>query len=79
MILREGFDYEFSRLDPTGPHIDPCHLTVYELLMVKGADWEARPRLAESWEISDDGLRWRIRLRRGRFRPRGRDKPHCQT
>src|SRR5688572_19210457 len=39
LILREAFDYEFSRLDPTGPHIDPCHLAVYELLMVKGPDW----------------------------------------
>jgi peptide/nickel transport system substrate-binding protein len=65
LILREAFDYEFSRLDPTGPHIDPCHLAVYELLVVKGADWRARPRLAESWEVSEDGLRWRLRLRRG--------------
>jgi peptide/nickel transport system substrate-binding protein len=63
VILREAFDYEFSRLDPTGPHIDPCHLAVYELLMVKGPDWAPHPRLAESWEVSEDGLRWRIRLR----------------
>ena len=63
MILREAFDYEFSRLDPTGPHIDPCHLAVYELLMVKGPDWAPHPRLAESWDVSEDGLRWRIRLR----------------
>ncbi len=56
MILREAFDYEFSRLDPTGPHIDPCHLAVYELLMVKGPDWAPHPRLAESWEFSEDGL-----------------------
>ena len=65
MILREAFDYEFSRLDPTGPHIDPCHVAVYELLVVKGADWAPQPRLAESWEISDDGLEWRLRLRPG--------------
>jgi peptide/nickel transport system substrate-binding protein len=65
VILREAFDYEFSRLDPTGPHIDSCHLAVYELLMAKGPDWAPHPRLAESWEISDDALRWRIRIRPG--------------
>lgn len=65
MILREAFDYAFSRLDPTGPHIDPCHLAVYELLVVKGSDWGPHPRLAETWEISEDGLEWRIRLRPG--------------
>ena len=41
MILREAFDYEFSRLDPTGPHIDPATVAVYELLMVKDANWLA--------------------------------------
>jgi peptide/nickel transport system substrate-binding protein len=65
VILREAFDYEFSRLDPTGPHIDPCHVAIYELLVVKGPDWAPRPRLAESWEVSEDGLEWRFRLRPG--------------
>jgi peptide/nickel transport system substrate-binding protein len=65
MILREAFDYEFSRLDPTGPHIDPCHVAIYELLMVKGPDWRPHPRLAESWEVAQDRLEWRIRLRPG--------------
>ena len=65
MILREAFDYEFSALTPTGPHIDPCHVAVYETLVVKGPDWRARPRLAERWETSADGLEWRFRLRPG--------------
>jgi peptide/nickel transport system substrate-binding protein len=65
VILREAFDYECSQLSPTGPHIDPCHVAVYEMLVVKGPDWGAHPRLAESWEVSEDGLEWRVRLRRG--------------
>lgn len=63
MILREAFDYEFSRLDPTGPHIDPPHVAVYETLMVKGPDYRAWSGLAERWDVSADGLEWRVQLR----------------
>lgn len=66
MILREAFDYEFSRLDPRGgAHIDPPSVAVYETLMVKSPDGQPRPGLAHSWGTSDDGLEWRVRLRRG--------------
>lgn len=65
MILREAFDYEFSRLDPTGAHIDPPSVAVYETLMVKGPDWGPHAGIAESWQVSDDGLEWRVRLRPG--------------
>ena len=61
--LREAFDYEFSRLDPTGAHIDPPSVAIYEPLMAKGPDWTAQPSLAESWAVSDDGLSWRVRMR----------------
>ncbi len=63
--LREAFDYEFSRLDPTGAHIDPPSVAIYEPLMAKGPDWTAQPCLAESWAVSDDGLSWRVRMRPG--------------
>ena len=43
VILREAFDYEFSRLDPTGPHIDPATSPSTSCSMVKGADWPALP------------------------------------
>jgi peptide/nickel transport system substrate-binding protein len=65
MILREAFDYRFSRLDPTGDHIDPPSVAVYETLLAKGPDGEPRPLLAESWEVSEDGLEWTLRLRPG--------------
>lgn len=62
-ILREGFNYEFSRLDPTSVHIDPPSVAIYEPLIVKGPDWRAYPLLASGWEVSEDRLRWRFRLR----------------
>jgi len=65
VILREAFDYEFSRLDPTGEHIDPPSVAVYETVLAKGPDWGAHPLLADAWEMSADGLEWRVRLRPG--------------
>ena len=43
MILREAFDYPFSRLDPLGDHIDPPSVAIYETLVVKGPDWKGAP------------------------------------
>lgn len=63
MILREAFDYPCSSVTPTGEHIDPCHVAVYEPLVWKGDDWSAKPALATSWEISPDKLEWRFHLR----------------
>ena len=65
MILREAFDYPFSRLDPLGDHIDPPSVAIYETLVVKGPDWKGHPMLAEDWEVSGDGLEWRVRIRPG--------------
>ena len=48
MILHEGFDYPFSRLDPFGDHIDPPSVAIYETVVVKGPDGEAHPALADA-------------------------------
>jgi peptide/nickel transport system substrate-binding protein len=65
MILREGFDYPFSRLDPHGDHIDPPSVAIYETVVVKGPDGKAHPALADQWMVSDDKLTWRFHIREG--------------
>ncbi len=60
---REGFEYEFSLLDPHSAHIDPPAVAVYETLLTRGADGTPKPRLAQSWTVSDSGLSWDLKLR----------------
>ncbi len=64
-VLREAFDYRFSRLDPTGDHIDPPSVAIYEPVLVKGPDWRPHGSLALRWTTSADGLEWRFQLRPG--------------
>ena len=64
--MDEIFEYLFTRLDPVaGDHIDPPSLAIYETLLRKGPDGRPLPGLADSWRVSDEGCRWRLRLRRG--------------
>ena len=65
-VLREGYDYDFSRLDPaTGSHVDPAWCAVYETLAVNDRQGRPGPMLASGWRVSDDLLRWRFRIRAG--------------
>lgn len=65
-ILREGFEYRFSAIDPVaGAHIDPPSTAICETLVAKGPDGRAQPWLAARWEVSRDGLAWRFHLRPG--------------
>lgn len=65
-ILREGFDYDFSRADPaTGSHVDPAWCALYETLTVADASGRIGPLLAADWTEGDDGLSWRFRVRTG--------------
>ena len=66
-ILREGYDYDFSRADPTGAHVDPDWCAIYETVTVTGPeDGELGPMLAESWRQhpADERL-WCFRIRPG--------------
>lgn len=60
---REAFEYEFSTLDPHSAHVDPPAVGVYETLLVRGSDGLPRSRMAQSWDVSPDGLRWTLVLR----------------
>lgn len=64
-VLREAFDYPFSRLDPMGAHIDPPSIALYDTLLVKGHDRRGHPCLARVAEISEDRLAWTLELRDG--------------
>src|SRR5438874_8891671 len=64
--LREGYDYDFSRCDPTGAHVDPAWCAVYETVTICGPDGALGPMLAESWrEDPADERLWRFRIRPG--------------
>lgn len=67
-VLRAGM-----QTDPVGldPHLTNATATrnmmenVYDTLVMFDASGRIVPALAESWETSDDGLRWTFRLREG--------------
>jgi peptide/nickel transport system substrate-binding protein len=64
--LREGFDYDFSRCDPTGVHVDPAWCAVYETATIAGPDGEVGPMIAERWErATPDSPVWQFRIRPG--------------
>ena len=63
-VLREGYDYDFSRADPaTGAHVDPAWCALYETVVLADPSGTLGPMLAESWRSEADGLRWRFRIR----------------
>ena len=65
-ILREGYDYDFSRCDPTGAHVDPAWCAVYETVTVTGPDGTLGPMVAESWRQDPEREeQWRFRIRTG--------------
>lgn len=63
-ILREGYDYDFSRADPaTGAHVDPSWCAIYETIVLADPAGRLGPMLAESWRADEGGLAWRFRIR----------------
>lgn len=65
-ILREGFDYDFSRVDPAGgAHVDPPWCAIYETALVFDENSRPGPMLADGWRVDDDLLTWRLHVRPG--------------
>jgi peptide/nickel transport system substrate-binding protein len=66
--LRYANQGELKSLDPytVNETTTNAHLGhPYEGLTARGKDLKIEPGLAEKWEISDDGLKWRFFLRKG--------------
>ncbi len=67
--LTLGLQLEPPHLDPTGAAAaaidEVVYANVYEGLTRFAADGSVRPALAESWDISDDGMSYTFRLRSG--------------
>jgi peptide/nickel transport system substrate-binding protein len=62
----EGYDRDFTRMDPVqSGWADPGYNALYEYTMLRDPEGAIVPMLAESWEISDDGLTWTMKIRDG--------------
>ncbi len=62
-----GRPFDIKTLNPgiamTGPDLSPLYL-VYETLAYLDADYKPQPRLADSWEVSEDAKTWTFHLRK---------------
>jgi ABC-type transport system substrate-binding protein len=62
-----GYDRDFTKMDPVASGwADPGYNALYEYTMVRHPETGLPvPMLAESWEVSEDGMTWRLALREG--------------
>jgi len=62
-----GYDRDVNKLDPVASGwADPGYTALYEFTMVRHPDTGLPvAALAESWEVSEDGLEWRLKIRDG--------------
>jgi peptide/nickel transport system substrate-binding protein len=71
--LREGYDLDFSRLDPVSTNwYDPAFHALYDSLLIDAPDGTLQPNLAESWEVSEDGTQVTFILKEGALFHSGR-------
>ncbi|HYH12858.1 MAG TPA: ABC transporter substrate-binding protein [Thermomicrobiales bacterium] len=67
-VLRVGVQGDPTELDPARSNLAATELVVdlvYEGLVHEGPDLVPQPGLAESWQLSDDGLTYTFSLRQG--------------
>jgi peptide/nickel transport system substrate-binding protein len=71
--LREGYDLDFSRLDPVATTwYDPAFYALFESLLIDNPEGGLDPSLAEGWEVSEDGRTATFTLREGAMFHSGR-------
>lgn len=64
--LREGYDLDFSRMDPINTNwYDPGFYALYEHIITLDPNGKYVPQLAESWNVSPDGLKVTFKIRSG--------------
>lgn len=62
--LREGYDLDFSRMDPVSTNwYDPGFYALYEHVITLDPDGNYVPQLAETWGTSEDGLKVTFTIR----------------
>jgi peptide/nickel transport system substrate-binding protein len=64
--LREGYDLDFSRLDPINTTwYDPAFYALFESLIIESPKGELQPQLATAWEVAPDGKTVTFTIRDG--------------
>lgn len=64
--LREGYDLDFSRLDPINTNwYDPAFYAVYEAVVTNDPQGSYVPQIAEKWTVAADGKSITFKIRSG--------------
>jgi peptide/nickel transport system substrate-binding protein len=64
--LREGYDRDFSRMDPINTTwYDPGFFALYEGIITLDPKRKFVPEIAEKWSPSSDGKVWTFKIRKG--------------
>jgi peptide/nickel transport system substrate-binding protein len=64
--LREGYDRDFSRMDPINTtYYDPGFFALYEAIITIDPDRKYVPEVAEEWKPSSNGKVWTFKIRDG--------------
>ena len=64
--LKEGYDLDFSRLDPINTNwYDPAFYAVYEAVVTNDPQGNYVPQIASSWTVASDGLSVTFKIRSG--------------
>lgn len=63
--LREGYDRDFSRMDPINTtYYDPGFFALYEAIITVDPKRKFVPEIAEQWRPSSDGKVWTFKIRK---------------